>query len=185
MANRAYLVGSANADPAGLSEKGINYDPDTEIVAASSYCVPALWLSVFAESDLTHHEIQGYRIPTLVTPVPKAKERLAARLGTLRQVFADDTEQLNAWNALVKELAFEFLKVDGTEIWDLDPDSFSNQLPAAVRWFTSNASEDFQQLLAIAAMQYDPLTKKITTEDSPKHNLHGYAWVREVPWADD
>ena len=67
MANHAYLVGGANADPAGPVGDGVNYDPDTEILAASSGLIPALWLCAFGKESLTTIRIETNSIPTLVT----------------------------------------------------------------------------------------------------------------------
>ena len=114
----------------------------------------------------------------------EAKERIAARREMLDRVFPNNSEQLNDWTSLVNGLPFQFLKVDGTEVWALDPESFSEQLPSAIRWFDSNAPEDFRRLQAIAEMAYDPATKTIKVDESVKHCLHGYEWVRPVTWDD-
>lgn len=67
MANHAYLVVGETSSTAGTVGKGINYNPDTDVLAASSTIVPVLWLSLFDVRDLTHHETDGHRIATLVT----------------------------------------------------------------------------------------------------------------------
>lgn len=80
MANRAYLVGSSNADSAGPGEKGINYNPDTEILCGASTQIPLFWLSLFEEAHIKPHLVQEYRIPAPVCEASVARQLLQQRL---------------------------------------------------------------------------------------------------------
>lgn len=76
MANRAYLVGSSNGNTAGPGEKGINYNPDTEILAGASTQIPVFWLSLFDESHIKPHVVEEYRIPAPVCDATTARKLL-------------------------------------------------------------------------------------------------------------
>ncbi len=208
MANRAYLVGSENADTAGPGEKGINYNPDTEILAGASVLIPIFWLSIFDESHLKAHVVQEHRIPTLVADAEASKRLLMQRQAAVLGAFAQCEPHWTAWEQLITEASFKFFKIDATEIWGMDPDMFAKQLPPAVRWFSSGSSDDFAMLLRAAELPviqprgflggllgggaqpgYNPKTKTITVATPPDtslgHYLHGYSWVRDVPWKDE
>lgn len=210
MANRAYLVGSDNADSAGPGDKGINYNPDTEILAGSSGQVPVFWLSIFEESHIKPHVVQEYRIPAPVCEAAAARQLLKQRRPKALAAFSQCVSHWEAWERLIAEAPFQFFKLDATEVWDLAPDLFQSQLPAAIRWFSSGSADDFAKLLAIAEIPviqprgflgrlvggsrsgYDVASRTLTMakdragrSDSVGHHLHGYAWVREVPWKDE
>lgn len=210
MANRAYLVGSSNADTAGLGEKGINYNPDTEILCGASYQIPVFWLSLFEESHIQAHLVQGYRIPAPVCEATAARQLLQQRRSKVLAAFQQCEAHWQAWEQLITEAPFQFFKLDGTEVWEMDAELFQSQLPSAIRWFSSGSAEDFATLLSIAEIPmiqppgflgrlvggtpsgYDIATKTLTMtndgagrSDSVGHHLHGYSWVREVPWEDE
>ncbi|HSY18787.1 MAG TPA: hypothetical protein VK815_10655 [Candidatus Acidoferrales bacterium] len=205
MANRAYLVGSENADTAGPNEQGINYDPDTEIFAGASYHLPIFWLSIFDESHLKTHAIAEHKIETFVADADTVKRLLSQRRAAVLATFPQCESHWNAWTQLITEAPFKFFKIDATEIWELDPDQLKQRLPGAVRWFSSKSDADFAQLLATAEVPlikprgllgsllggtprgYDPKTKNLTVakDSSVGHHLHGYSWVRETPWKDE
>jgi hypothetical protein len=58
MANRAYLVANDDSRSAGASDDGATYD-GSEILAAASSIIPALWLTLFAEENALHHPRRG------------------------------------------------------------------------------------------------------------------------------
>lgn len=210
MANRAYLVGSSNADTAGPGEKGINYNPDTEILCGASTQIALFWLSLFEEAHIKPHLVQEYRIPAPVCEASVARQLLQQRRAKVLAAFPQCETHWQAWERLITEAPFQFFKLDGTEVWDLDPELFQSQLPPAVRWFSSGTADDFAKLLSIAGIPmiqprgflgrlvggtpsgYDVATKTLTMakdggrrSDSVGHHLHGYSWVREVPWKDE
>ena len=208
MANRAYLVGSSNADTAGPGEKGINYNPDTEILCGASTQIPVFWLSLFEEAHIKPHVVQEYRIPAPVSEASVARQLLQQRRAKVLATFPQCESHWQAWERLITEAPFQFFKLDGTEVWDLDPQLFERQLPPAVRWFSSGSPDDFAQLLSIAEIPliqprgflarlvgsaqagYDVAAKTLSVAQGPRsdsvgHHLHGYAWVRGVPWKDE
>jgi hypothetical protein len=208
MANRAYLVGSEHADTAGPGEKGINYNPDTEILAGASYRIPVFWLSIFDESHLKAHVVQGFNIPTLVADAEATKRLLQQRRAAVLAAFPQCESRWNAWAQLITEAPFKFFKIDATEVWDMDSDMFEAQFAKAVRWFSSGSADDFTKLLAAAELPlvkprgfiggllgggsqpgYDSKTKTITAAPPPEpsvgHYLYGYSWVRPTPWKDE
>lgn len=205
MANRAYLIGSSNADTAGPGEMGINYNPDTEILAGASTQIPVFWLSLFDESHIKPHVVQECRIPAPVCEASAGRAIMEQRRARILTAFSQCETHWEAWQRLITEAPFPFFKLDGTEVWLLDPELFESQLPAAIRWFSSGADDDFAKLLSIAEIPspaprgllgrlvggtqpgYDPTTKTFTPgpNDSRGHHLHGYSWVRDVPWKDE
>jgi hypothetical protein len=209
MANRAYLVGSSNGDTAGPGENGVNYNPDTEILAGASTQIPVFWLSLFDESNIKPHVVKEYSIPAPVCEAATARTLLQQRRAKILAAFSQSKTHWDAWERLITEAPFKFFKLDATEVWDLDPELFQSHLPPAVRWFSSGSADDFAKLLSVAeipmiqprgflgrlvgntASGYDMATKTLTMakdgagrSDSVGHHLHGYAWVREVPWKD-
>ncbi|MEX2560985.1 MAG: hypothetical protein WD403_13775 [Pirellulales bacterium] len=210
MANRIYLVGSSNADTAGPGDEGINYDPDTEILAGASRQIPVFWLSLFDESHIKPHVVQEYRIPAPVCEAAVARKLLQQRRPKILAAFSNCEPHWGAWERLISEAPFQFFKLDATEIWDLDPELFQSRLSPAVRWFSSGSADGFAALLSIAEIPliqprgflgrliagttfgYDVATRTLTTakdragrSDPVDYLLHGYAWVREVPWKEE
>jgi hypothetical protein len=209
MANRAYLVGSSHDDTAGPSAKGINHDPDTEILAGASAIIPVFWLSLFNEFHLKTHIIEEYKIPAPVCQAAEGRKILLERRSRILATFAQCEPHWEAWERLITEAPFQFIKLDSAEVWDLEPEVFEADLPLAVRWFSSGSADDFAKLLSVAEIParkprgflgrilggtpsgYDSTTKRLSKlkdwrgqPDSVKHHLHGYKWVREVPWKD-
>ena len=210
MPNRAYLVGSTHAETAGPGEKGINYNPDTEILAGASIHIPVFWFSIFDESHIKPHAVQEYRIPSAVCEAAAGRALMQQRREKILAAFGGCPSHWEAWERLVTDAPFAFFKIDGTEIWDLDPKLFESQFSPAIRWFSSGSADDFAKLLSIAEIPvvpprgflarlsgrksegYDAETKTFTLTkdgvgraDSAGHHLHGYGWVRPVPWKDE
>ena len=209
MANRAYLVGSSNAATAGPGKEGINYNPDTEILAGASSLIPVLWLSLFDESHIRQHVIEDIRIPAPVCEAATSRRLLQERRAKVLSTFAQFESRWNVWEQLINEADFQFFKLDPAEVWDLEPEDFEACLPSAIRWFSSGSADDFGKLLSIAMIPmvkprgflgrlagktpsgYDLATKTLVNlkdalgrPDSIGHHAHGYSWVRNVPWID-
>jgi hypothetical protein len=185
MANRAYLVGSKNDEPAGPSEKGINYDPDTEILAGASYCVPLLWLALFDQSSIRDLVIEEYKIPAPVTDAASARKLLKARSSRLLALLSD-TNLFYEFETLIAGAPFEFFKIDAFEIWDLGPEEFAEELPAVMQWLETGDKKHFAALSELVGLNLpDELTANPPHKLSgdPQH-FRGYKWVRPVPWAD-
>lgn len=187
MGTEAYLVGNDNPDPAGP------YDPRTEILAYARFMVPALWLSGFSSCHITERRISDflgeYRVPSVIAETAVVKKLVAERYELLAKAFSQFGPILEEWKKLVDGVAFKYVKVDATALWSFDRKTFTSQFPAAIRWFESQDAADFDQLLAIADMKYDPKrqTFKIGSNDVGRvagHHLRGRGWERPVPWRD-
>jgi hypothetical protein len=186
MANRAYLIYSDSDEAPGPSMNGLNYDPDTEILAGASYAIPILWCSLFAEEDMKYHKVEGCRIPTLVAERDLASTRFRQRFPALGAAFPSYSRQIEEWDRLVCGLPLRYVKVDTTEIWLLDPDGFERRLLSSVRWYNAGAPEAMQSLASLSGATYDSENRLlvVTEEYEVDYCLHGYRWLREVPWGD-
>ena len=191
MENRAYLVANDKPDPAGPVEGRRNYDSRTEILACGRYMIPSFWLSGFSSCHIIEHRMSDlageYRVPSLMAETSVVKALLIERYELLANVFSQFAAHLEEWKQLVEGIAFKYVKVDATEIWDFDRGTYTSRFPAAIRWFESQKPADFDQLLAIADMSYDPRQQifKVGTNDRVAgHHLRGFGWERPVPWRD-
>jgi len=189
--NRAYLVANDKPDSAGRVNGRPNYDSHTEILACGRYMVPALWLSGFSSRHITEHRmgdfLREYRVPSAMAETSVVKTLVAERYELLANVFSQFGPYLEEWEKLVDGIAFKYVKIDATELWDFDLKTYTSRFPAAIRWFESQEAADFDQLLAIADMKYDPKrqTFKVGSNDRVAgHHLRGFGWERPVPWRD-
>ena len=148
--------------------------------------IPALWCSIFTEPDIPHHEFQGFHIPAPTVETQVARERFAQRRSVLESTFSNFTQVIDEWANLLNGVSERYIKIDATEIWDMGPEEFEEQFPAAIRWFDSQADSDFDQLVLIAGFEYDSSASIIITDalDIAGNHLRGYEWVRAVPWDD-
>ncbi len=184
MSNRAFLVGGHTPITPGITEQGGNYNPNTEILAGASNSIPILWCSLFEESDLAHHPVDEYQIPTLVTPIADARQRLITRSPRIHETFPHSTEAIENWTRLLNSADFEFIKVDALEVWMLYGDSFEGRLKSSMRWYHTGDDNDLTALTALAECSYDFAQRKLVVPEGYIVDLcfHGYRWVREVPW---
>ena len=183
MANRAFLVGGDDAPPAGPSTAGLSYNPDTEILAAASGLIPILWITLFTEADLVVHDCDGHPITMLATATVDAQSRISARRTAIKGLLPQNVGQVEAFSELIHSVPYDFVKVDTTEVWALSPETFEHQLTRAVSWATSRDSTDLEYLLDVAQLGGYEIVLPLGR--TPKHNLHGYGWVRDVPWDDE
>jgi hypothetical protein len=91
MSNQAYLVASKNSIPAGPTSDGnTNYDVGKEVIAeGGSYQLPIFWLSLYSDSDLCVHQLDDYRVPTLVCDRATALNNLQIRRESVLTTFPD------------------------------------------------------------------------------------------------
>ena len=179
MSNRAFLIGSKSPTPAGRTSDGDpNYAYDTDVIAeGGSYQLPVFWLSLFDESHFTVHESDEYSVPTLVCDLKAALALLEQRRVAVLSAFVGCEMHWADWERLVSNAQTPFLKVDATEVWDLEPNSFGPALAAAVRWFTSGAPDDFNQLLGLGGIQYDFQRRRFTVAGREGKGEHLYGYV--------
>jgi hypothetical protein len=186
MANRVYLVGSDLPGTAGPNEVGINYDPNVDILAGSSYWIPVLWLALYTKNDIAYHVVEDEQIPSLVKDVEAARTQFESRERLLRRSFPENDEQIDAWQELIDELPFAYVKIDAVELWMMGSGTwFEDQLRAAMRWFDTRDRDSFHALLSLAGAFVDPEQSAGDVRRLPFEHLHGYRWVRLVPWDDD
>ena len=113
---------------------------------------------------------------------------MAGRYELLAKTFSQFGPNLEEWKKLVDGVAFKYIKLDATKFWAFDRKTYTSRFPAAIRWFESQQAADFDQLLAIADMKYDPKrqTFKIGSNDRvAAHHLRGYGGARPVSWRDE
>jgi hypothetical protein len=187
--NRAYLVANDNPGPAGFVQGRPNYDFKTEIVACARYMVPVFWLSGFSPRHIVEHpmhDILGdHRVPALVAETSVVKALVAERHAMLARVFSQFAAHLEEWKQLVDGIPCKYLKLDATQIWEFDRNTYIARFPAAIRWFESQAPGDLDQLLAIADMGYDSRRREFKVGANDRvagRHLRGFQWERPVPW---
>ncbi len=169
--------------PIGPTTEG--YDPDTHVLCAASYQIPAFWLFCFDEPSLCEFVVEGDRIPTALTDTAGARARLANRAPLATELFAAHTNRWEEWVRFVGACEFPYLTLDGYELWTMGPDEFGTHLQRALRWFVSQSPMDRESLFWLAGIdRYDPTRRVIVREqgECPGRFLQGSSWVREVPW---
>jgi hypothetical protein len=186
MSNRVYLIGSNSSNSPGITSEGLNYNPDTEILAGASNCVPVLWSSLFKEQDIVFHYVEECKIPTLVVKHSRAIETLGSRLKSVNTAFPQHVNAIKNWQQLLEGSSFNYIKVETLEIWMLNEAGFEKHLRSAIRWYESNSVEDMRSLISLAEAKYDESQRELVIPEGEvaDYYLHGYRWVREVPWPD-
>lgn len=197
MTNRAFLIAK---DTDAVSSHDYDEDEDNqdeyddeateraamEILAASGIYVPLLWLSLFKQEDVRSLALGDEQFLIPVTTTAKAKQLLIERQTTLRELCALYSEGLTGWNQLIESINATHIRLEGIEIWGLSPEQYVAELPAAIRWFDSKDANDFAKLLDLIGAESNSTIEHLrpTAGQSMKTMLHGYQWVREVPWED-
>lgn len=168
MANRAFLIGSNRPGPAGAKAGRLNYDPDTEVLAAASSGIPLLWLALFPA--FTNRSL------SLVSPAADARALARQRRARILGAFPQCTALWDAWEQLLA-VPCQYFKVDAAEIKDLAPAEYGPDLRAALQWFSTGADADLEKLLRMADAPGQPAGVQPL-------QLRGYHWVRPVPWTE-
>ena len=184
MSNRAYLIASQNSTPAGTRSDGNTNYATTEVIAdGGSYQLPIFWFSLFSQSNLCIHQFDDFRASTLICDRATAWNNLRERRASVLAAFPGCDAHWDVWQQLTEGSTGSHFKLDATEIWDLDPDSYERDFPAAVRWFSSGAAEDFAALLSLGALNYDSATRQLTVGTSAVigEHLYGYRMNASPP----
>jgi hypothetical protein len=86
----------------------------------------------------------------------------------------------------IESIMEPYLRLEGIEIWGLGPNEYMKNLPSAIRWFRSGDHHDFNGLLKLVGARPSSTPNHMIPDDrqSGKVMLHGYEWVRRVPWKD-
>lgn len=184
MANRAYLVCGEDERPACSYSEELGYDPDTEVLCASSTLLPVFWLTLFDPREITLVAREEVSIPAPVTPLSEAKRRLLTSESLVLQRFESFHSEWTAFRSLIADAPGSFLKVDCAQVWDLDPPQFSRLLPSALSFWSSAKKEDWRAVLALAQVTDKSFFRgySFLPDNTPAAQLQGYGWVRAVPW---
>ncbi|WP_395748182.1 hypothetical protein [Prosthecobacter sp.] len=185
MANSPYLLASHDSQPAGYTSDGeTNYDFAKEVISdGGKYQLPIFWLSLFTLEDVrVHHIDDNTTVLTLVCRKNIALQNLEKHRPGILEMFPGYTAHWDSWEQFAQNASASYFKVDATELWDLDPESFDSMLSSAVRWFESREDSDFEQLLSLGALNYNAELRSATLGNSPVtgENLYGYR-IRTSP----
>jgi hypothetical protein len=187
MANRAYLVQSLSAV---LAE----YDPDRDILAAASYCVPVFWYALLDESSILNGEIAlddgtTAQCPYLLTTVVDARARFTARMNQIFMVIPQTFRPLaDEFCRMFDSLEGTHLHIDAVELWMMDEsDVFLVQVRKCLSAFDGDALSGI--LAAIhRKSKWRELLRQVDIDfynvaaSTEPHKLTGYGWVRPVTW---
>lgn len=160
MSNESYLLASNKSGKLKYSDESPSFT-SKELLANSPMAIPIGWLAFFDRSCLKHDDSHEVPIPSLVSSTDEAVERFQARAKNIAKAFPEFKKELKGLLQRCQARKAKYLKVDFAELWDLDPDSFSQSLEACLDWFEAPTTEGFKQLLEMAAIaKYD--AKKCT-----------------------
>lgn len=178
MSNRAFLISNNTPEPSGRNSEGdLNYDFGRDVIAeGGSMLLPIFWLSLFDQSHLQFHQLDEYRIPSLVCQRAAGLALLEKNKTAVLSLFTGHESDWQRWEELVRSSQGSYFKFDGTELWDLGSDEFEPGLSGAVRWFSSRSPDDLVTLLGQSAMYRDPVSGrfKIGSKDVTGEHLYGY-----------
>jgi hypothetical protein len=176
---------SEDPTPAGRDSEGdTNYDEQRDVLAdGGGYQLPVFWLSLFSESDICFHQVDEYRVSTLVCGRESALNQLALRRDSVLAAFPGCEAHWRAWQGLVEGSPAAYFKVDATELWDLDPDLFESDFRVAVRWFSSGDDSDFETLLSMGILAFDAGNSQFTVGGAQLvgEHLYGYPMKATPP----
>jgi hypothetical protein len=186
MANRAYLVGSSNDTPACTFADELSYEPDTDVLCASSYLVPVFWLTLFASEDLKMYVRDDLSIPAPVTTMVEARGRLLDREAVVLGRFSDFRTEWQEFEALIADASGSFLKLDCAELWDMEPEQITTRLKEALCFWSSGKNEGWNAVLSLAVIKEKSFLRgySFQPDTKPAAQMQGYGWVRPVPWKD-
>jgi hypothetical protein len=150
------------------------------LAEGGGYQLPVFWLSLFSESDICFHEIDEYRVSTLVCERESALNHLATRRDSVLAAFPGCEDHWRVWENLIGGSKAAYFKVDATELWDLDPDLFESDFRVAVRWFTSGDESDFETLLMMGILTFDADNNHFTVGGSQLLGEHLYGYLMKA-----
>ncbi len=164
MSNDAILVAENTRIPVGPWDEPNDPKAKTVFVAGAVYQIPAFWLFCFEEPELVDREYEGEPIPTLVTALKKARQRLKARDPQARELFPAHARIWEGWRQAIDSVERRYLKVDAFEIWQLSPGEgeLGGEICLALDWFESDKESELSgtqlaYLLRLAGItKYDP-----------------------------
>jgi hypothetical protein len=182
MTCKAVLVSDDSLAPAGLTLSDCAYDPSA-VVAEAPLALPVLWLALFDPAAVRAHPGGNTEVPSLVTSLPAAANRLQRHRAVILGAFPEFATTCDAFAAALGRLRNRYVKIGMYEIWEE-----AVQLPelrAALGWFTAPDELGFAALLELACIsRYDRARRSFVGEGQgvPRaFHLRGYC-SREEYW---
>ncbi len=184
MSNDAILLAENTKAPVGPWDEPNDPKAKTLFIAGAAYQIPAFWLFCFEEPELAEREYEGEPIPTLVTTLKKARQRLKARDQQARELFPAHSAIWDGWREVIDSVERRYLKVDAFEIWQLyaGEGELGGEICLALDWFDSDEEDTVNRtrlayLLRLAGItKYDPKKRSfpIPKDECAEKFLIGY-----------
>jgi hypothetical protein len=187
MANRAYLIQSDSPAPA-------DYDPDTDILAASKYSIPVFWYALFDESSVLAKPAEmeyGTSIPYpfLATTTAAAKSRFAGRRVFMQLLLPQSVAAVfEDFARLLDAVETSHIHLETLELWMMDePEKFQPHVEACLRAFelpkhgvassVLPATPEWRELFDQAQIDASNIAGTVKP-----YMLTGSSWARPVTW---
>jgi len=200
VSTRVFLVFTYSEDP------NVDYDQD-QIVAAANFMLPVLWCTLFTQDDIywRHRDLisqyasddgrgiaeedeQGEdAYPIFLTGIELAKQRAIERREPFFQALPQSLAPIYAdWLTLLDGIDAPHLLMDTFELWAMmGAAGFEQFLTECVAAFENTDPLYWSTLLRQATMSFDSPNRRISfTEENVATLLHGYEWMRSVPWTE-
>jgi len=119
--------------------------------------------------------------------VDTARQRARERKALFLVRFPSSLESVyDDWLALLDGIDTPYLLMEAAELWSMgEPAEFEILLDTCVRAFEDDDPRDWAVLLGqTASMDYNIITEHVLFLDdrTVTIELHGYEWMRPVPW---
>ena len=150
---------------------------DQSTIADANYYLPILWLSVFSPKDLFKVTLDGdtYACPSVEVTI--AKQRFALRRSLIQATFPHFLEQIALWEQALNEIEHDYLTIDGSQVFFMKEDNvFAAAFEQALRWFENGSREDFQGIITLASLSYEPENKRYSVWKQPKLHFTGFLY---------
>lgn len=180
---------------AHASRRPLTARSEAHIVAAASYQLPLLWLTLFGADDLTTvtmpledaagHESEG-PVPTLHAPFDGACSRYAERRERVHEMLpATLHTHILEWDALQEAISQPNVQLDIAELWMMQSETEFEQ---DIRTFLGGldiGGAPWREVCEQAGLDVDPDTGEVDFDpDLVRFGLRGYQWEAPVPWTD-
>lgn len=178
MSNRAYLVSDNNSSPAFEDENGDRgYESQNILSEGGSYILPFFWLTAFRANDCLVQTIGGDKITCFLVTREDALRNIGACKDLVCAEFSNLIFHFPRWEEIVSNSKGTHLKIDASELWQMDPDIFEDYLPQALRWFSSRNESDRNAMLELCGFNMDATTRSVRLNASLATGNHLYGLV--------
>lgn len=196
VANRIFLVMLGADDP------NADYNSDEQIVVSANYMLPVFWPSLFTAADLYARTVEFWSgdvesYPILLTAREAALRRAIDQRRHFLTVFPPALDEVSLaavyddWLTLLHGIMAPYLFVDTAELWGMyeDTPQFEAFLEASVRAWEEDDAAGWDLLInQTYCLRFDPESRRVSYVASQRgdlrFDLHGYEWLRPVPWED-